>query len=121
MFRTSRRWLNYFLIGPPGSGKSSIAAALARNRKEYRHVDTDRDILEAEWKISVSQKLDEVGNEKFVELESHATRKFLEENLTLGKFCASACSISCKCNSKSFRDEFVCQLEWEQHDVSRSL
>ena len=36
MLRLSRRSLNYFLIGPPGSGKSTLGAGLAKKLGNYR-------------------------------------------------------------------------------------
>ena len=78
MIKVSRRFLNYFFIGPPGSGKSTIAAHLAAAVPNYTHVDTDRDILEKSWGITVAEKLDKIGNENFVAAESETTRAYLE-------------------------------------------
>ena len=56
------------LIGPPGSGKSSIGRALAK-LLEQDFVDTDALIEEQEGK-SISEIFQQSGEEKFREIES---------------------------------------------------
>ena len=63
---------NIYLYGPPGAGKTSVGKVLGSllNMSTY---DVDDDHLEAYWKTTVSQKLSELGDEKFVEAEAEAT------------------------------------------------
>ena len=55
------------LIGPPGSGKSTIGKALAR-KLQKPFVDTD-DVIEARTKISISQIFIDKGEPWFRDLE----------------------------------------------------
>ena len=68
--------LNYFLIGQPGAGKSTLGRELA-SKLEYDFVDIDRDVLEVDFKCSVSEKLATLGQEGFVQAEADSTCKFL--------------------------------------------
>ena len=68
--------MNYFLIGQPGAGKSTLGRELA-SKLNYDFVDIDRDVLEAAFKCSVTEKLATVGQEGFVQAESDATCEFL--------------------------------------------
>lgn len=65
---------NIYLYGPPGSGKSSITIILSEklNLKKY---DIDDDYLEKFWNKTVAEKLQELGDEKFLEAEGEATLK----------------------------------------------
>ena len=53
------------LMGPPGSGKTSIGQRLAQ-RLNYKWIDVDDHILEPEWHCTVGDKLFQCG-----ELISH--------------------------------------------------
>ena len=46
-------------------------------------VDIDRDVLEADFGVSVSEKLDELGNEGFAQAEADATSRFLGKDLLI--------------------------------------
>ena len=73
----SLRKLNYFLIGQPGAGKSTLGAQLAK-RLKVDFVDIDRDVLEAEFGVPVAQQLAKLGHEGFVAAEAAATSRYLD-------------------------------------------
>ena len=56
------------LMGPPGSGKTSIGKKLAE-RLHYKWIDVDDHVLEPEWKCSVGQKLFQVGEKRFLKVQ----------------------------------------------------
>ncbi|XP_060598468.1 threonine synthase-like 1 [Ruditapes philippinarum] len=70
---------NIILMGSPGCGKTTVgrvlSAALGRPV-----LDIDDDHLETHWGMSVAQKLDEVGSDRFVEAEGQALSAFHTEN-----------------------------------------
>ncbi|CAL4072941.1 unnamed protein product [Meganyctiphanes norvegica] len=71
IFRTVSKWTNYpsiILMGYPGAGKTSIGKLLA-DRLDKPFLDIDDDLLEKEWKMPVSQKLKDIGPDKFIKLE----------------------------------------------------
>ena len=73
------------LVGPPGSGKSTVGAALAE-RLEVTLRDTDHDV-EALTGSAIADLFVERGEEYFRELESEAVRAALESHsgvLSLG-------------------------------------
>ena len=57
------------LMGPPGSGKTSIGQKLAQ-RLNYKWIDVDDHVLEPEWKCSVGQKLFQVGEKRFLKVKT---------------------------------------------------
>lgn len=59
-------------MGPPGSGKTSVAAVLAQklNMPTY---DIDNDHLESVWGTTVADKLATLGDEGFLKAEAEAT------------------------------------------------
>ncbi|UJR26127.1 hypothetical protein I4U23_007473 [Adineta vaga] len=59
---------NIFLMGPPGSGKTSVGRELAHLMNKS-FLDIDDDWLEPRWKTTVSSKLSELGDEQFLEAE----------------------------------------------------
>ncbi|CAF0796883.1 unnamed protein product [Rotaria sordida] len=59
---------NLFLMGPPGSGKTSVGRELARLMNKPL-IDIDDNWLEPRWKTSVASKLTELGDEQFLEAE----------------------------------------------------
>ncbi|MDW3218844.1 MAG: shikimate kinase [Acidimicrobiales bacterium] len=64
------------LVGPMGSGKSSVGRALAR-RLRLRHVDTD-DLVERRSGLSIQEIFDTRGEAAFRELETAELRTALE-------------------------------------------
>ncbi|XP_063777703.1 threonine synthase-like 1 [Pseudophryne corroboree] len=66
---------NLILMGPPGSGKTSVGRVLGQ-KLGCPVIDVDDDVLEKSWDMSVSDKLQEVGDEQFVEEEGKALSKF---------------------------------------------
>ncbi|XP_068094686.1 threonine synthase-like 1 [Hyperolius riggenbachi] len=66
---------NLILMGPPGSGKTSVGRILGQ-RLGCHSIDVDDDVLEKDWSQSVSSKLQEVGDEQFLEEEGRALLKF---------------------------------------------
>ncbi|XP_072268810.1 threonine synthase-like 1 [Pyxicephalus adspersus] len=66
---------NVILMGPPGSGKTSIGRILG-HKLGCAVIDVDDDVLEKDWNMSVSNKLQEVGDEQFLEEEGKALLKF---------------------------------------------
>ena len=73
----SLRKLNYFLIGQPGAGKSTLGAQLAA-RLKVDFVDIDRDVLEADFGGPVAKQLVKLGHDGFMEAEAAATSRFLD-------------------------------------------
>ena len=57
------------LMGPPGSGKTTIGARLAK-RLNYKWVDVDDHVLEPEWSCTVAEKLVQLGEKLFLEVEN---------------------------------------------------
>jgi shikimate kinase len=57
------------LMGPPGSGKTSIGRRLAKSLN-YTWIDVDDHVLEPEWKCSVSEKLFQLGEKRFLKVLS---------------------------------------------------
>uniref|UniRef100_A0A8C5PSG5 Threonine synthase like 1 n=1 Tax=Leptobrachium leishanense TaxID=445787 RepID=A0A8C5PSG5_9ANUR len=66
---------NLILMGPPGSGKTSIGRVLGQ-KLCCPVLDVDDDILEKTWNMSVSKKLQDVGDEQFLEEEGRALLNF---------------------------------------------
>ncbi|XP_069504259.1 threonine synthase-like 1 [Ambystoma mexicanum] len=62
---------NLILMGPPGSGKTTVGRLLGQ-KLGLPVIDVDNDVLEKDWNMSVSDKLQDVGNEEFVEEEGKA-------------------------------------------------
>ncbi|XP_065687289.1 threonine synthase-like 1 [Patagioenas fasciata] len=74
---------NIILMGPPGAGKTTVGRIVGQ-KLDCPVIDIDDDVLERTWNMSVSEKLQDVGNEQFLE----------EEGKTLLKFSASGSVIS---------------------------
>ncbi|KAM4705701.1 threonine synthase-like 1 [Rhinophrynus dorsalis] len=66
---------NLILMGPPGSGKTSVGKILGQ-KLGSSVIDVDDDVLEKMWNMSVSDKLQDVGDEQFLEEEGKALLKF---------------------------------------------
>ncbi|KAJ1100260.1 hypothetical protein NDU88_005347 [Pleurodeles waltl] len=66
---------NLVLMGPPGAGKTTIGRLLGQ-RLGLPVIDVDDDVLEKDWNMSVSEKLQDVGNEQFLEEEGKALLKW---------------------------------------------
>ncbi|KAL1784183.1 threonine synthase-like 1 [Sigmodon hispidus] len=62
---------NIILMGPPGAGKTTVGRIIG-HRLGCCAIDVDDDILEKAWNMSVSEKLRDVGNERFLEEEGKA-------------------------------------------------
>lgn len=65
--------MRIFLIGYPGSGKSTVSRKLAA-KLDYRNIDTDQ-YFEEKYKISINDFFDKYGEEEFRKRE----REVLEE------------------------------------------
>ncbi|KFV66515.1 Threonine synthase-like 1, partial [Dryobates pubescens] len=66
---------NIILMGPPGAGKTTVGRIVAQ-KLDRPAIDIDDDVLEAAWNMSVSEKLQDVGSEQFLEEEGKALLKF---------------------------------------------
>ncbi|NXF00504.1 THNS1 protein, partial [Smithornis capensis] len=66
---------NIILMGPPGAGKTTIGRIVGR-KLDCPVIDIDDDVLETTWKMSVSEKLQDIGYEEFLEEEGKALLKF---------------------------------------------
>lgn len=64
------------LMGPPGAGKTTVARELQSNWGLIWK-DVDDDVLESTWGCSVAQKLENLGDKKFLQAEAEATQKIL--------------------------------------------
>lgn len=62
---------NIVLMGPPGAGKTTVGRILG-DKLGCCVIDVDGDVLEKTWNMSVSEKLQDVGNERFLEEEGKA-------------------------------------------------
>lgn len=67
---------NIILMGPPGSGKSSVAKILAK-KLNMSTIDIDDDVLEPNWNMTVAQALSQYGDELFIQKEAAETVKQL--------------------------------------------
>ncbi|XP_007665938.1 threonine synthase-like 1 [Ornithorhynchus anatinus] len=66
---------NIILMGPPGAGKTTVGRIVGQ-KLGCCVIDVDDDVLEKTWNMSVSEKLQDVGNEQFLEEEGKALLKF---------------------------------------------
>ncbi|XP_024071773.1 threonine synthase-like 1 [Terrapene carolina triunguis] len=66
---------NIVLMGPPGSGKTTVGRIVG-HKLGCRVIDVDDDVLETTWNMSVSEKLQDVGSQQFIEEEGKALLKF---------------------------------------------
>uniref|UniRef100_G1T435 Threonine synthase like 1 n=1 Tax=Oryctolagus cuniculus TaxID=9986 RepID=G1T435_RABIT len=62
---------NIVLMGPPGAGKTTVGRILGQ-KLGCCVIDVDDDVLEKTWNMSVSEKLRDVGSERFLEEEGKA-------------------------------------------------
>ncbi|XP_064361973.1 threonine synthase-like 1 [Dromaius novaehollandiae] len=65
---------NIILMGPPGAGKTTVGRIVGQ-KLDCPVIDVDDDVLETSWNMSVSEKLQDVGNEQFLEEEGKALLK----------------------------------------------
>uniref|UniRef100_A0A8C8RV85 Threonine synthase like 1 n=1 Tax=Pelusios castaneus TaxID=367368 RepID=A0A8C8RV85_9SAUR len=66
---------NIVLMGPPGAGKTTVGRIVG-HKLGCRVIDVDDDVLETTWNMSVSEKLQDVGSQQFIEEEGKALLKF---------------------------------------------
>lgn len=66
---------NIILMGPPGAGKTTVGRIVGQ-KLNCPVIDIDDDVLETTWNMSVSEKLQDVGTEQFLEEEGKALLKF---------------------------------------------
>ena len=66
--------LNVAIMGPPGSGKSSVGRELSRLMGRPL-LDIDDDVLEPTWGCSVAQQLRQMGDQAFLAEEGKVTRQ----------------------------------------------
>lgn len=62
---------NIILMGPPGSGKTTVGKILGQ-KLGCSFIDVDDDVLETTWNMSVAEKLKDISNEQFLEEEGRA-------------------------------------------------
>jgi threonine synthase len=70
---------NILLMGPPGSGKTSISTLLSQ-RLNMPTFDIDNDHLESTWGCTVAEKLAALGDEGFLDAEAEATSLVNKQN-----------------------------------------
>ncbi len=73
--------MRIFLIGMPGSGKTTIASTLAKNIN-YTYVDLDG-MIEKDAHLFIEEIFDKYGEKKFRELETEAIRSLPLGNLVV--------------------------------------
>ncbi|XP_006258463.1 threonine synthase-like 1 [Alligator mississippiensis] len=66
---------NIILMGPPGAGKTTVGRIVGQ-KLGCPVIDVDNDVLEKTWNMSVSEKLQDIGNEQFLEEEGKALLRF---------------------------------------------
>ncbi|XP_055988305.1 threonine synthase-like 1 [Sorex fumeus] len=66
---------NIILMGAPGAGKTTVGRIIGQ-KLGCCVIDVNDDILEKTWNMSVSEKLQEVGSEQFLEEEGKAVLNF---------------------------------------------
>ncbi|PFX21328.1 Threonine synthase-like 1 [Stylophora pistillata] len=66
---------NIILMGSPGAGKTSVGRILGRYLQR-EVIDIDDDVLEKVWRMTVAEKLSQVGSDGFVEVEGQALLQF---------------------------------------------
>ncbi|KAM4689805.1 threonine synthase-like 1 [Discoglossus pictus] len=66
---------NLIVMGPPGAGKTLVGKILGQ-KLGCPVIDVDDDVLEKDWNMSVANKLQDVGDEQFLEEEGKALLKF---------------------------------------------
>ncbi|XP_055449669.1 threonine synthase-like 1 [Psammomys obesus] len=62
---------NIILMGPPGAGKTTVGRIMG-HKLGCCVIDVDDDILQKTWNMSASEKLQDVGDERFLEEEGKA-------------------------------------------------
>ncbi|KAJ8301244.1 hypothetical protein KUTeg_020231 [Tegillarca granosa] len=67
------------MMGSPGSGKTTVGR-LVGQKLGLRTLDIDDDHLEPYWKMTVAEKLAEVGSDRFIEEEGKALLEFNAQN-----------------------------------------
>ena len=73
--------MNIFLIGMPGSGKTTIARHLAKELN-YTYVDLDG-MVEKDAKMFIEDIFEKYGEEKFRELETNALKNLKNDRLVV--------------------------------------
>lgn len=73
--------MRIFLIGMPGSGKSTIARKLA-TKLDYQAIDLDA-MIEKDAKMFIEDIFDKYGEKKFRELETEALTKLPKERIVV--------------------------------------
>jgi shikimate kinase len=105
------------LVGPPGSGKSSVGAALAE-RLELPLRDTDQDV-EALTGTTIADLFVERGEEYFRELESEAVRAALESHH--GVLALGGGSVLREETRKALANHYVVWLDVSVHGAVKRL
>ncbi|NXE49560.1 THNS1 protein, partial [Casuarius casuarius] len=73
---------NIILMGPPGAGKTTVGRIVGQ-KLDCPVIDVDDDVLETTWNMSVSEKLQDVGNEQFLEEEGKALLKISASGIVI--------------------------------------
>lgn len=73
---------NILLMGQPGAGKTSVARELGK-RLNMNVYDIDNDHLEEVWKCAVSEKLSQLGDDKFLIEEANACEMINDKENTI--------------------------------------